>query len=157
MSKSCPAEPNDNPSDIVEIFTDGACKGNPGPGGSAAMLRLRRKTKLLSGGEAWTTNNRMELTAAIMGLEALKLPCRVKLATDSQYLKRGITEWMPNWKRRGWTTADKKPVKNQDLWVRLDAAAAKHHIEWTWVKGHADHEENNLVDEAARKKVNDFL
>jgi ribonuclease HI len=137
----------------VEIFTDGACSGNPGPGGWGAVLRHGGVEKELSGGEAATTNNRMELMAAIAGLEALKRPCRVKLYTDSQYLRDGITRWLPAWKARGWRTADKKPVKNIDLWQRLEAAAAVHEIDWHWVRGHAGHPENERADVLARAAI----
>ena len=137
----------------VEIFTDGACSGNPGPGGWGAVLRSGRHEKELSGGEALTTNNRMELLAAILGLEALKLPCRVELYTDSQYLRDGITRWLPAWKARGWKTADKKPVKNLDLWQRLEAAAARHEVEWHWVRGHSGHPENERADALARAAI----
>jgi len=137
----------------VEIFTDGACSGNPGPGGWGAVLRHGEIEKELSGGEALTTNNRMELMAAIAGLEALRRPCRVGLYTDSQYLCDGITRWLPGWKARGWRTADKKPVKNIDLWQRLEAAAAPHQVEWHWVKGHAGHTENERADALARGAI----
>ena len=137
----------------VEIFTDGACRGNPGPGGWGAILRYGEVEKELSGGEAQTTNNRMELMAAITGLEALKRPCRVRVYTDSQYVRGGITQWLPGWKARNWRTADKKPVKNVDLWQRLDAAALPHRIEWIWVKGHAGHPENERADALARAAV----
>jgi ribonuclease HI len=137
----------------VEIFTDGACSGNPGPGGWAAILRFRGVEKELSGGTAATTNNRMELSAAIAGLEALKRPCRVRVYTDSQYLRDGITRWMPLWKSRNWRTADKQPVKNVDLWQRLDQAAAPHTIEWIWVRGHAGHPENTRADALARAAI----
>src|SRR3954447_22013568 len=137
----------------VEIFTDGACSGNPGPGGWGAVLRYGEVEKELSGGETPTTNNRMELMAAIAGLEALKRPCRVRLYTDSQYLRQGITEWLPAWKARGWRTADKKPVKNVDLWQRLEAAAAPHDIEWHWVRGHSGHPENERADALARAAI----
>lgn len=140
----------------VEIFTDGACLGNPGPGGWAALLRNQGKEKLLSGGEAHTTNNRMELAAAIMALEALKRTCHVSLTTDSRYVMQGIEEWMPRWRARGWRTADGKPVKNQDLWQRLSAAAEVHHVSWHWVKGHAGHIENERVDKAARAEAEKF-
>lgn len=139
-----------NASSKVEIFTDGACSGNPGPGGWAALLRFKGVERELSGGEPHTTNNRMELTAAIAALEALKRPCRVTLKTDSTYVKNGVTQWMPRWKANAWRTADKKPVKNQDLWERLDAALANHEIDWQWVKGHAGHAENERVDALAR-------
>jgi ribonuclease HI len=137
----------------VEIFTDGACRGNPGPGGWGAILRYGEVEKELSGGEPATTNNRMEMTAAIAGLEALKRPCRVRLYTDSQYLRDGIMQWLPGWKARNWRTADKKPVKNVDLWQRLDAAAGPHQIEWLWVRGHAGHPENERADALARAAV----
>ena len=126
----------------VEIHTDGACSGNPGPGGWGAILSFGDREKELSGGEALTTNNRMELTAAIMALEALTRPCPVALYTDSQYLRGGVTGWMHGWKKNGWKTADKKPVKNVDLWQRLDAATKTHDIQWHWVKGHAGHDLN---------------
>ena len=137
----------------VEIFTDGACRGNPGPGGWGAILRYGETEKELSDGEAQTTNNRMEMTAAIAALEALKRPCQVRLYTDSQYLRDGIMTWLRGWKARGWRTADKKPVKNIDLWQRLDAAAAPHQIEWIWVRGHAGHPENERADALARAAV----
>jgi ribonuclease HI len=137
----------------VEIFTDGACSGNPGPGGWGAVLRYGEAEKELSGGEAATTNNRMELTAAIAALEALKRPCRVKLYTDSQYLRDGITKWLLNWKARGWKTAAKEPVKNVDLWQRLEAAASQHAVEWHWVRGHAGHPENERADALARAAI----
>jgi len=135
----------------VEIFTDGACRGNPGPGGWGALLRFRDQEKRLSGAEAQTTNNRMELYAAIAALEALTKSCRVELTTDSQYLRNGIMEWLPNWKRRGWKTAARKPVKNQDLWQRLDQAVQQHDVNWHWVKGHSGHDENELVDQLANE------
>ena len=134
----------------VLIYTDGACSGNPGPGGWGAVLISNGHEKEISGGEAHTTNNRMELMAAIQALEALKKPCRVDLHTDSQYLRQGITEWLPGWKARGWLTADKKPVKNDDLWKRLDAARARHEVKWHWVKGHAGHPLNERADLLAR-------
>ncbi len=136
--------------DTVEIFTDGACLGNPGPGGWAALLRYRGHEKELSGGAADTTNNRMEMMAAIAALEALKRPSLVRLTTDSSYVKDGITKWIAGWKKRDWRTADRKPVKNQDLWQRLDAAIAPHQVSWHWVRGHAGHPENERVDELAR-------
>ena len=143
-----------NPSDHVIIHTDGACKGNPGPGGWGAVLQAGGgHEKELWGGEANTTNNRMELTAAIMALEALKRPCKVELHTDSKYVMQGITEWMRGWKARGWITADKKPVKNADLWQRLDAARARHDVKWRWVKGHAGHELNERADQLANRGV----
>jgi ribonuclease HI len=137
----------------VEIFTDGACSGNPGPGGWGAILRYRGIERELSGGEALTTNNRMELMAAIRGLEALKRRCRVKVTTDSQYVRDGITRWLPAWQARGWRTADKKPVKNRELWQRLDEAAAAHDVEWQWVRGHAGHPENERADALARGEI----
>ncbi|HLG85633.1 MAG TPA: ribonuclease HI [Alphaproteobacteria bacterium] len=137
----------------VDIFTDGACSGNPGPGGWAALLRHGTTERELSGGDRHTTNNRMELMAAIAGLEALKRPARVALHTDSIYVKDGITRWLPRWKAAGWRTADKKPVKNLDLWQRLEAAAAPHEIEWLWVKGHSGHPENERVDRLARDEI----
>ena len=143
-------------SKTVEIHTDGACLGNPGPGGWGALLRHGTVERELAGGESPTTNNRMELLAAIMALEALKQPCRVVLSTDSQYVQKGIGEWLPNWVRRGWKTAAGAPVKNQDLWQRLHAAAAPHRIEWKWVKGHAGHIENERVDKLARAEAERF-
>ncbi|MBW8312029.1 MAG: ribonuclease HI [Rhizobium sp.] len=140
----------------VEIHTDGACLGNPGPGGWAALLRHNGRERELAGGEAQTTNNRMELLAAIMALEALKAPCEVVLSTDSQYVQKGIGEWLPNWIRRGWKTAGGDPVKNQDLWQRLDAAAKPHKVQWKWVKGHAGHVENERVDKLARAEAEKF-
>ena len=144
-------------SDLVEIFTDGSCKGNPGPGGWAAILRFKGKTKQLSGAEAHTTNNRMEMTAAIMALEALNKPCRVRVVTDSEYLKKGITEWIKNWKRRNWLTSNKTPVKNEDLWRRLDDAVNRHEVIWEWVRGHDGHSENELVDQLANSAIQDML
>jgi len=135
----------------VEVFTDGACLGNPGPGGWAALLRAGTREKALVGAEAMTTNNRMELMAAIAGIEALKRACTVDLTTDSQYVRRGVEEWMPRWKANGWKTSDKQPVKNRDLWERLDAALASHDVRWHWVKGHAGHVENERVDVLARE------
>lgn len=134
----------------VIIYTDGACSGNPGPGGWGAILVYGEHRRELSGGEAATTNNRMELMAAITALETLKMPCEVELWTDSNYVKDGITKWISGWKRNGWKTADKKPVKNAELWQRLDAAAARHNVDWHWVKGHAGHPENERADELAR-------
>ena len=133
----------------VEIFTDGACRGNPGPGGWAALIRSGTREKEISGGEALTTNNRMELTAAIEALNALKRPCRVELHTDSNYVRDGITKWIHAWQRNGWRTADKKPVKNADLWQQLLDAAARHQVRWHWVKGHRGHPENDRVDALA--------
>ncbi|WP_428063473.1 ribonuclease HI [Brevundimonas sp.] len=143
-----------SPSDHVIIHTDGACKGNPGPGGWGAVLQAGGgHEKELWGGEPNTTNNRMELMAAIMALEALKRPCKVELHTDSKYVMQGITEWMRGWKARGWLTADKKPVKNADLWQRLDAARARHEVKWRWVKGHTGHELNERADQLANRGV----
>ena len=133
----------------VEIFTDGACRGNPGPGGWAAILRFGDAERELSGGDPATTNNRMELTAAIAGLATLKRPCRVRLYTDSQYVRDGITKWLAGWKVRNWRTADRQPVKNVDLWQRLEAAAAPHSVEWIWVRGHTGHPENERADALA--------
>ena len=133
----------------VEIATDGACKGNPGPGGWGAVIRMGNKEKELSGGEPLTTNNRMEMTAAICGLNALTKPCRVTLSTDSRYVMDGLTKWIKGWQRNGWKTADKKPVKNADLWQALLDAATPHRIEWVWVKGHAGHPENERADRLA--------
>jgi len=135
----------------IVVFTDGACSGNPGPGGYGVILLSGQHRKELKGGEFDTTNNRMELMAAIAALEALKRPCDVELHTDSQYLRLGITEWLKGWKRNGWRTSAKKPVKNEDLWRRLDAAAQRHHVDWRWVKGHAGHDENERADELARE------
>ncbi|KAA2285654.1 ribonuclease HI [Arenimonas fontis] len=140
----------------VEIHTDGACLGNPGPGGWAALLRHGRRERELAGGEPDTTNNRMELMAAIMALEALKEPCQVALHTDSRYVQQGIVEWLPNWIRRGWKTAGGDPVRNQDLWQRLDAAARRHQVRWHWVKGHAGHPDNERVDRLARAEAEKF-
>lgn len=134
----------------VEVFTDGACSGNPGPGGWGAILRYAGAEKELSGGEAETTNNRMELMAAISALEALREPCRVTLTTDSAYVRDGIAKWIHGWKRNGWRTADHKPVKNAELWQRLDAAAARHRVDWKWVRGHDGHAENERADALAR-------
>ena len=144
-------------SDTIEIFTDGACKGNPGPGGWGVILRSGAHVKELHGGEWSTTNNRMELTAVIKGLGALTRRCKVKLWTDSQYVQKGISVWIIDWKRRGWRTADKKPVKNVDLWQQLDALAAQHDVEWLWVKGHAGHPENERADQLANLGVEEAL
>ncbi len=141
----------------VEIYTDGACRGNPGPGGWGATLEMGEHFRELSGAEAMTTNNRMELTAVISALEALKRPVPVKLYTDSEYVRRGITEWLKSWKARGWKTSDKKPVKNQDLWERLDAVAARHQIEWHWVKGHSGVPGNERVDRLANAAIDALL
>ncbi len=140
----------------IEIFTDGACSGNPGPGGWGAILRFNGVTRELCGGEAQTTNNRMELMAAISALNALKEPCEVDLHTDSSYVKDGISSWMENWKRRGWKTADNKPVKNVELWQALDEARRRHKVTWHWVKGHAGHPENERADELAREGMAPF-
>ena len=137
----------------VEIFTDGACSGNPGPGGWGAILRSRGVEKELAGGDLATTNNRMELMAAIQGLEALKRPCRVRLFIDSIYVRDGVTKWIHGWKKNGWRTADKKPVKNVELWQRLDAARAPHQVDWIWVKGHSGHAENERADQLARDEI----
>ncbi len=138
---------------VVEIFTDGACSGNPGPGGWGAILRWKGHEKELNGGEPETTNNRMELMAAISALESLKRPMRVVLTTDSAYVKNGITQWLAGWRANGWRTAAKKPVKNVDLWQRLEQAIGKHRIDWRWVKGHAGHEENERADALARQAI----
>lgn len=137
----------------VDLFTDGACSGNPGPGGWGALLRYGAHEKELSGGDAQTTNNRMELTAVIEGLRLLKSACVVTVHTDSRYVMDGVTKYMPNWKRNGWKTADKKPVKNVDLWEQLDAEIKPHQVNWIWVKGHAGHPENERVDELARLAI----
>jgi ribonuclease HI len=139
--------------DRIEIFTDGACSGNPGPGGWGAILRWRGHEKELSGGEAETTNNRMELMAAIAALEALKRPSKVELTSDSTYLRDGITKWIHGWRAKGWKTAAKKPVKNQDLWQRLDEAAKRHEVSWHWVRGHDGHAENERADQLAREAI----
>ena len=141
----------------VHIFTDGACRGNPGPGGWGALLRFKGSEKELYGAETQTTNNRMELTAAIMSLEALTRPCKVRLTTDSQYVKHGITQWLAEWKDRGWKTANKRQVKNVDLWQRLDAAVAQHEITWEWVKGHSGHKENDIADTLANQAIDEML
>lgn len=138
---------------VVEIWTDGACKGNPGPGGWGAVLRQGRHEKELCGGVATTTNNRMELTGVIEALKALKRPCHVVVHTDSQYVQKGMNEWLANWKRRGWLTADKKPVRNADLWQELDALVAQHQVEWRWVRGHAGDPGNERADALANKGV----
>jgi ribonuclease HI len=137
----------------IDIYTDGACSGNPGPGGWGAILRYGTVEKELSGAANPTTNNRMEMMAAIMGLEALKRPCRVRIHTDSQYLRDGITRFIHGWKKNGWKTADKKPVKNVDLWQRLDALTKEHRVRWHWVKGHAGHDLNERADELAREGI----
>ena len=150
MADALPERPS------VIVFTDGACSGNPGPGGWGAILVSGEHRKELSGGEAMSTNNRMELLAAISALEALKQTCRVTLTTDSVYVKDGITKWIHGWKRKGWQTADKKPVKNVELWQRLDAAQQRHTVDWRWIKGHAGHAENERADELARAGMAPF-
>lgn len=141
----------------VTIYTDGACRGNPGPGGWGVLLRANGRERELCGGEPHTTNNRMELTAAIEGLSVLRRPCRVALYTDSEYLRRGIVEWLEGWKRAGWRTAARKPVKNEDLWRRLDEVAAGHQVEWHWVRGHAGHPENERADALANQGLDEML
>lgn len=141
---------------VVDIFTDGACVGNPGPGGWGALLRWDGHEKEICGGERHTTNNRMELMAAIMALETLKRPVKVRIHTDSQYVKNGITEWIHAWKRKGWKTAGKTPVKNVDLWQRLEAAIERHDVKWHWVRGHAGHTDNERADELARRGIGKF-
>lgn len=143
-------------SDLIEAFTDGACRGNPGPGGWGVLLRFNGHEKRLHGGETETTNNRMELMAVIQALESLKKQCKVKVTSDSQYVLKGINEWMENWKKRGWKTAAKKPVKNVDLWQRLDKARETHNVEWVWVKGHSGHTENEIADELANKGIDEL-
>lgn len=135
---------------LVEIFTDGSCLGNPGPGGYGIVLRYKQTEKNLAKGYTLTTNNRMEMLAAVVALQTLKEPCQVILTTDSQYVRQGITQWIHNWKKRGWKTADKKPVKNADLWQALDKETQRHQVDWRWVKGHAGHRENEICDELAR-------
>jgi ribonuclease HI len=137
----------------IEIFTDGACSGNPGPGGWAALLRYQGHEKIISGCEALTTNNRMELMAAIEALKSLKQSCEIQFTTDSEYVRQGITQWIHNWKKRGWKTSNREPVKNEDLWRQLDEAIQSHQIQWHWVKGHNGHRENELVDQAARLAI----
>jgi ribonuclease HI len=144
-------------SERVEIFTDGACRGNPGPGGCAAILRYKGREKRLWASELNTTNNRMELMAAILALEALNRPSRVRLTTDSEYVKKGITEWMQSWRQRGWLTASRQPVKNADLWQRLAAAAAPHDVEWHWVRGHEGHPDNEQADALAKQAIDELL
>jgi len=141
----------------VTIFTDGACSGNPGPGGWGALLLFNGEEKELTGGEFETTNNRMELIAAIQGLQALKKPCQVRLVTDSNYVKEGITTWIHNWKKNGWRTAGRKPVKNADLWQDLDTAITRHDITWEWVRGHTGHPENERADALANQGMAEFL
>lgn len=142
---------------VVELYTDGACRGNPGPGGWGVVLRYRGREKTLHGGDALTTNNRMELLAAIEGLEALTRPSRVRVTTDSQYVQKGITEWLPGWKRRGWKTSGRTPVKNVDLWQRLAEAAGRHEVEWCWVRGHTGHPENEQADALANRGIDELL
>jgi len=139
------------------LYTDGACRGNPGPGGWGVLLRARGRERELFGGELLTTNNRMEMMAAIEGLAALNRPCAVAIYTDSEYLRRGIGEWMPKWKASGWRTSARKPVKNEDLWRRLDAATTRHQVEWHWVKGHSGHPDNERADALANRGVDDIL
>lgn len=141
----------------VEIFTDGACRGNPGPGGWGALLRYADKEKSIYGAERDTTNNRMELTAAIIALATLKRSCHVILTTDSEYVRKGITEWLPQWIKRDWKTANKKPVKNADLWQQLAKECEKHHIKWHWVKGHSGHRENEIADSLANQAIDELL
>lgn len=141
----------------IEVFTDGACRGNPGPGGWGALLRQGARQKEIYGSEAETTNNRMELTAAIEALSALRAASIVDLTSDSQYVRKGITEWLPNWKKRGWKTAAKKPVKNQDLWQQLELVAARHKVNWHWIKGHSGHPENELADRLANRGIDEML
>ena len=142
---------------LIDVFTDGACRGNPGPGGWGAVLRYKNNEKELYGSEAHTTNNRMELIAAIEALDSLKEPCTVNLTTDSQYVKKGINEWITNWKKRGWKTADRKPVKNIDLWQRLDELVSRHKVTWHWVRGHTGHPENERADALANKGIDELL
>ena len=142
---------------VVEIYTDGACRGNPGPGGWGVLLRHADTEKELYGGENNTTNNRMELLAAIKGLEALVEPCKVHITTDSVYVKNGITEWIHGWKSKGWKTANRKPVKNQDLWLQLDQLVTEHDVQWSWVKGHSGHDENERVDALANRGIDELL
>ena len=140
----------------VEIFTDGACRGNPGPGGWGVLMRFGGEEKTLCGGEPDTTNNRIELTAVIEGLAALKRPCEVTVTSDSTYVLKGIQEWMANWKKRGWKTASKQPVKNVDLWQKLDAVVGEHKIDWQWVKGHSGHRENEIADQLANRGIDEL-
>ncbi len=140
----------------VFLFTDGACRGNPGPGGWGVLMRYADREKKLHGGEKHTTNNRMELMAAIKGLSALKEKCHVEVTTDSNYVRHGVTKWMSDWKKRHWKTADKKPVKNQDLWEQLDALVTQHHIAWHWVKGHSGHVENEIADQLANRGIDEL-
>lgn len=141
----------------ILIYTDGACRGNPGPGGWGAILRYGKHERIVSGAECHTTNNRMELMAAIQALATLREPCRIDLYTDSQYVQKGISEWLPGWKKKGWKKADKKPIMNLDLWQALDQEASRHEVTWHWVKGHSGHTENELVDQIANEAIDDFL
>ena len=143
--------------EAVEMFTDGACRGNPGKGGWGVLLRFGEAEKELYGGEVFTTNNQMELMAVIMGLEALKKPCRVVITTDSKYVLSGITEWMPNWKKRNWKTANKKPVLNAELWRRLDSLVSQYEVSWQWVKGHSGHPENEIADQLANRGIDELI
>lgn len=143
--------------ETIEIYVDGACRGNPGPGGWGILLRYKGTEKELSGGELVSTNNRMELMAAIQALNALTRPCHVVLYTDSQYVKNGITKWIQDWRKNNWQSANKKPVKNQELWQQLEIAASRHQIDWRWVRGHSDHPENDRVDELARNAIDKLL
>ena len=147
---------NEQNQTVVELYTDGACRGNPGPGGWGVLMRYNKTEKELCGGELETTNNRMELMAAIKGLESLSRRCEIRLYTDSKYVMQGITEWIHNWKKRGWKTSARKPVKNADLWQLLDKARDNHQVEWIWVKGHAGHEGNERADELANKGVDEL-
>ena len=142
--------------ETVELFTDGACRGNPGPGGWGVLMRYGGHQKTLHGGARDTTNNRMELLAVIEGLKALKRPCHVRVTTDSQYVKNGITQWIHNWKKNGWKTAARKPVKNDDLWRALDEQAGRHQVEWAWVRGHTGHPENELADQLANRGIDEL-
>lgn len=148
---------SENNTEVVTVYADGACKGNPGPGGWGVLIRMGQHSKELFGGEIMTTNNRMELTAVIRALEALKRSCQLKVYTDSVYVQKGMTEWIVGWKARGWRTSDKKPVKNDDLWQQLDELAQAHEIEWIWVKGHAGHEGNERADALANEGVAQLL
>ena len=143
--------------EAVEMFTDGACRGNPGKGGWGVLLRFGEAEKELYGGKVFTTNNQMELMAVIMGLEALKKPCRVVITTDSKYVLSGITEWMPNWKKRNWKTANKKPVLNAELWRRLDSLVSQYEVSWQWVKGHSGHPENEIADQLANRGIDELI
>ena len=147
---------NKTKEDIVEIFTDGACRNNPGPGGWGVVMRHKGRERYLHGGEPETTNNRMELMAAIKALQALKRRCKIELTTDSLYVRNGITLWVPKWKTKDWRNSQKKPIKNQDLWQQLDALTAKHDITWHWVKGHSGHRENELADELANRGIDEL-